>query len=104
MMDFEIIQNTLKDIFNDPWCWYFGKNIQTKYLEFHIKTKSITPEINSKWTKEFPSGSYFSISKSSNEKDLTLVVSISDRDYDNYFMNRPEIKINDLGIMEGLRN
>lgn len=102
-MDFDLIGNTLNEIFETK-SEYMGRNNQTRYLEFIAVVESITPENNSNWTKNFPSGSYFSISKSSFGEKLTLVISISDRDYDNYFIFlHPEIIKNDLGIIQGIK-
>ncbi len=98
MMDFEILKSELDRIFNTKFD-YAGKNIQTKYMEFIGEIELINPKINAEWSTFFPSGSYFSISKSSLDEKLTIIVTISDRDYMNYFtLVHPEIIKDDLGI------
>ena len=106
-MDFELIQNELVKTFkvsaND--INYFGHNSHSELLEYSIKLEAFTPEINSSWSKNFPAGSYFSISKESNSSKLTLIVTISDNDYSEYFqLKHPEIKLNKMGIVEAIKN
>ena len=96
-MDFEYIENRLIECFNvsSDQLWYFGKNIQTGLLEYSLKLDSFNPQLNSRWAKYFPAGSYFGISKESNQKMLTLIISISENDYSEIF------HFNNLSVKNG---
>ena len=102
-MDFELIGHELIKTFkaSKDDLWFFGRNIQSENLEYSLKLDSITPELISRWAKNFPAGSYFSVSKESNQTRLTLIISISDNDYDNIFkLKYSQIKLSKLGIIE----
>lgn len=96
-MDFEYIENRLIECFNvsSDQVWYFGKNIQTGLLEYSLKLDSFNPQLNSRWAKYFPAGSYFGISKESNQKMLTLIITISENDYSQIF------HFNNLSVKNG---
>jgi hypothetical protein len=96
-MDFEYIENRLIECFNvsSDQVWYFGKNIQTGLLEYSLKLDSFNPQLNSRWAKYFPAGSYSGISKESNQKMLTLIITISENDYSEIF------HFNNLSVKNG---
>ena len=96
-MDFEYIENRLIECFNvsSDQVWYFGKNIQTGLLEYSLKLDSFNPQLNSRWAKYNQAGSYFGISKESNQKMLTLIISISENDYSEIF------HFNNLSVKNG---
>lgn len=82
---------------------YLGKNSVSGLLEFIVTLKSFTPELNASWARHFPAGSYFSISKESNSSTLSLIVTISERDYSEYFyFKQPELKKTKNGIILNL--
>lgn len=86
-MDFNFIEKRLIDCFNvsSDQVWYLGKNIQTGLLEYSLKIDSLNPTIITQWAKYFPAGSYFGVSKESNQKMMTLIISISENDYSEIF-------------------
>ncbi len=107
MMDFNLIQDELiktfkvskDDVLNDVL--FFGRNIKSKWLEYSLKVDVLTPELITRWSENFGSGSYFGVSKEFNQEKLTLIISISDRDYSWFFnVKHPEIKLNKLGIVQ----
>lgn len=102
-MDFELIALELMNVFkvtHDDLV-FFGRNPQSENLEYSLKIDSFTPELNSRWASKFPAGSYISISKESNQSQLTLIISISDNDYSEYFkLKHSELKITNFGIIQ----
>lgn len=100
-MDFEYMENRLIECFNvssDQVC-YLKRNIQTELLEYSLKIDSFNPQLNSRWAKYFPAGSYFSISKESNQKHLTLIITISDNDYSEIF-HFNNLKVENRRVLE----
>ena len=105
MMDFDLIENELIKVFkvSKDEIYYFGRNIQSKLLEYSIKIDSFTPELNTRWSCSFGAGSYFSISKEPNQTKLTLIITISERDYSEFFhLKHSEIKMDNLGIIQNM--
>ncbi len=104
-MDFEVIQNELVKTFkvSKDDVYFFGRNIKTEFLEYSLKIDSITPEIITRWAQNFSADSYFRVSKEFVQSKLTLIISITDRDYNEYFqLKHPEIKLDKLGIVQNV--
>ena len=102
-MDFELLGLELINVFkvtqND--LMFFGRNIQSENLEYSLKIDSVNAELNSRWASKFPAGSYFSISKESNQTRLTLIISISENDYTEYFkLRHSQLVITNFGILQ----
>ena len=100
-MDFEYMENRLIECFNvsSDQVYFLKRNIQTNLLEYSLKIDSFNPQLNSRWAKYFPAGSYFSISKESNGSHLTLIVTISDNDYSEIF-HFNNLKVENRRILE----
>ena len=59
-MDFEVIQNTLKQVFDAVEIDFLGRSHQQEgYLNYSLLTKVITPEIQSRWTTEYEDKIFF---------------------------------------------
>jgi len=86
-MDFEYMENRLIKCFNvsSDQINYFGRNSISNLLEYSLMLDSFNPQLNSRWAKYFPAGSYFSIAKESNQSKITLIIRISDNDYTEIF-------------------
>ena len=102
-MDFELLGLELINVFkvthND--LMFFGRNIQSENLEYSLKLDTITPELITRWASKFPAGSYFSVSKESNQTRLTLIISISENDYSEYFkLRHSQLVITNFGILQ----
>ncbi len=104
-MDFELIQNELVKTFKvtKDEVLFFGRNIKSEWLEYSLKLEVLTPELITSWASNFGAGSYFGVSKEFNQEKLTLIISISDRDYSEFFnLRHPEIKLDKLGIVQNI--
>lgn len=102
-MDFELLGLELINVFkvthND--LMFFGRNSQSENLEYSLKIDAITPELITRWASKFPAGSYFSVSKESNQTKLTLIISISENDYAEYFkLRHSQLVITNFGIIQ----
>lgn len=106
-MDFDLIENELIKVFkvSKDEIYYFGRNIQSKLFEYSVKIDSFTPELNTRWACSFGAGSYFSVSKEVNQRKLTLIITISDRDYSEFFhLKHSEIKMDECGIIQNMED
>ncbi len=102
-MDFDLIQAELIKTFkvSKDDVWFFGRNIKSEWLEYSLKLDVLTPELITRWASSFGAGSYFGVSKEFNQEKLTLIISISDRDYSEFFnLKYTQIKLDKLGIVQ----
>ena len=102
-MDFDLIQDELIKVFqiSKDDIWYFGRNIQSEFLQYSIKVNSITPELITRWASSFGADSFFRVSKEFDQSKLTLIVTITDRDYNEFFkLKNPDIILDKMGIVQ----
>lgn len=102
-MDFNLIELELIKTFkvSKDDVLFFGRNIKSEWLEYSLKLEALTPELITNWASNFGAGSYFGVSKEFNQEKLTLIISISDRDYSEFFnLRHTQIKLNKLGIVQ----
>ena len=75
------ITEKLKEVFDTKDIEYYGISWQTDHYTFFVKCEKIDGLINEKWSKNFPSGSYFGIAKRSVSPDyLNLTVDVTKED------------------------
>lgn len=74
------IENILKEVFQTKAIEYNGVNFQTNNHTYFLNCDKIDAKINSEWTKNFPDGSYFSISKGVSQPNLSVTVDVTKDD------------------------
>lgn len=72
------ITEKLKEIFDAKSVEYYGISWQTDNYTFFVRCEKIDAIINEKWSRNFPSGSYFGIAKRSVNPDyLNLTIDVT---------------------------
>lgn len=76
------VRNVLQDVFNTFTVEFQGRSSQGK-LTYALATEDITPQKQLDWSKKFPEGSSYHISKrgSAPSKFLDVTVDVSDKDF-----------------------